>query len=412
MAKTLIIANFQGKGGSEIENFEKNVGAEFLDRDDVIYIKNPKNIEELKKMVEPYQGQFDKVFISAHGMKKEFGATVHLTKDDLYVPIYEIVGLLNEQNKDTIKEFHIEACHAAFGAIRYRESANEELNVTPKEWFQWFRSYGNKVSDSLSLGQTIFLHSDEEVAAFTDFNQGRLQNVVKEDGTTKLTDLMRRSPEAMYVLTKQYMEPQTVCYDDVVLGNSDGSVVKESVEPGCITVEPNTEVMVDHFVFDPAFYISRNNVTSEGFNGFLEKSLKRASEFEVKNNLRPAVDQSCTADSIEFKQKDYLSSRFFRDLLKLTEDSVPIDKVRAYLGRWQEAIDSNIVDINHEPYMGRSILQSVCTNKSNPNSIEVIEFLLKNGAKLDKTSDAGWTTLASCAQNNYYQVIEALPKNS
>lgn len=97
--KTLIIANFPKE--KELSDFKEKFADE-LKRNDVIFIENPKDKTDLEGRLKSYQGEFDRVVVSAHGNKGEIPT---MTVGGDRVAITDVIKAVNKDNEETLKKF-------------------------------------------------------------------------------------------------------------------------------------------------------------------------------------------------------------------------------------------------------------------------------------------------------------------
>ena len=264
--KTLGIYNFYST--EDVSSLER-MDSLLLKYDDILVIKNPKNIAELKEKLKTFQGQFDRVIIHSHGRSMGQIPVLKITQDDVDQPLYDLINIINDGNEVTLKEFRFFACEVGTGFDR-------EENL-------------QKMNDVVFLGQKVLLHSDEK-------------------GSLK---------ENNYAVIKAALENKLGALSNSILVSPDAVNLFYKLEDGY------------HIYSHPRFFHSEDTIISmKNLEDFLKTSVTRALEVEKEAAIEgdPAIKD--TLDGLDLRE--FLTTSFTTSCLKVTSSEEEIALIKQW----------------------------------------------------------------------------------
>ncbi len=383
--KTLVIINFDK---AEMPNFTKKFEAE-LGSNNVISIQHPENLEDLKKKLNDHQGQFDRVVVATYGSNQKEIPTMDIAGDSRPT-ITEVIKILNEDNKATLKKIHLTSC---FIGTNFDKIAQSDTSST----------YSQELEQYLQKGQVLFLHGDDQTGNVLYSLDKRLAAIIADENYSP-SEAVFDSGESMSVVVKQS-------------NNSEGGASLQS------------------FSYQP---FGRQNkqlykqFTNDAITEYLSDVVKKAREFETNQGILNG-DASETK-LLNLREKDcdeYFSKTISRELSK-TLDSGDLEMFKSLI----ENIGPNYLDkidedrwtpLMYAAYRGKPKVAKFLTeeagidlnlqNKYGATALiisadegrtEILEALLKAGANVDLQNKDGWTALMYTAEKGRTDMVQDL----
>ncbi len=342
--KTLVIINFVESGYADsISDLAAN--------DDVILITNPKSINDLKRQLEQYRGQFDEVFINAHGSMGELSPTIAVADRSVTIP--ELVEMINHHNSDSVKEIHLASCY-----VGSHFEQLERVDISNK--------YYSGLAHSLRPGQNLFLHGDEHIST-TKEGKSRLLSVVNHE-SGPITNSILASSEELRVISRKSNN----------LRGSSSFAIFEHV--------PYTEFVSENSG-DPLKHL----------RSYFANSLRRANEFEDANGMTrdPAAEEKLAKMSNEDLKK-YLNEAFELELIK-SPDPMKV------ISDWGYLLKSGVIDVRHDKSDWTILMYSAYHGH-----VDAVKAILADEEVGKKFATKGEMALILAARNGQTEVIKVL----
>ncbi len=344
--KTLIIANFPKE--EDFSNFKKNFADE-LGRNDVIFIENPKDKTDLEGRLKSYQGEFDRVVVSAHGGQREIPT---MTVGGDKVAITDVIKAVNKDNEETLKKIHLTSCFIGsnFDKIEQKDGSSR---------------YYLELDESLRDGQILFLHGDSYTGDLRSSLDQRLKGVV-ENEDYRISEAVFDSAEAMSVVAKKYH-------------NLDGSLLKT-------------------FSYQPFGRVGEEFTTTD-LRPYLSGVVTKARDFEKAHGiLNGNASEQRLENLSEEDLQQYLSERFIRKIVK------------AFDANHLEMVESLIKKIN--PNLANKNGFTALMFAADKGCTEIVKLLLEN-EKIDPNlaDKYGWTALMYAADKGQTETAKLLLEN-
>ena len=159
--KTVVVANFPDlkNVGNFVEEFP-----DITEREDVIFIENPKNIEYLETKLTNHAGEFDRVLINTYSFRKE--ASKMILAGDSIIEIPDIVALINRASPNITVRTDLSS---SFIGSHFEQI--EECDPNSK--------YYQDLKTALKPDQLLNLHGDDQVGLIGESFGSRLYGIVK-----------------------------------------------------------------------------------------------------------------------------------------------------------------------------------------------------------------------------------------
>ena len=343
---------------------------------DVVWIINPKDISDLENQLATYQGQFESLFVSSHGIIRDGITTIQLTDKDKKVPIDDALKIFNKGNEESLKNIHLLSCSIGF--------LFQEEDFLPK------------LEDVTVNGQRVILHGDDDT-------------ILKHDSYAIMTSLI----------------------------GSDSNIVANSIINSPAVIDVFVKLDEGSRIFSSQSFTSleQKSVSLKSFLPHMRARLQEANAFEKEVGIATReVDYSLLEDQNWLKT--YFSKAFLTDLPKVSG----CERQSSLLLAWESAIKSQEVDINYIPSGGVNALHYGILNSrlelvefvlklgadanlyydhrspvhcaAEKGQVDMIKLLKSAGTKLGALrSDIGKNALYIAAQNNHLNAVKYLHQN-
>ncbi len=340
--KTLIIANFPKE--EDFSNFKKNFADE-LGRNDVIFIENPKDKTDLEGRLKSYQGEFDRVVVSAHGGQREIPT---MTVGGDKVAITDVIKAVNKDNEETLKKIHLTSCFIGsnFDKIEQKDGSSR---------------YYLELDESLRDGQILFLHGDSYTGDLRSSLDQRLKGVVENEDYS-ISEAVFDSAEAMSVVAKKYH-------------NLDGSLLKT-------------------FSYQPFGRVGEEFTTTD-LRPYLSGVVTKARDFEKAHGiLNGNASEQRLENLSEEDLQQYLSERFIKKIVKAFDANHP------------EMVESLIKKTN--PNLANKDGFTALMYAANKGDAEMVKYLIEKGADPEIKTPLGVAASYLAKGENKDEIIELI----
>lgn len=398
--KTLVIVNFPKEEDWNL--FESKFG-DLLTREDVILIKNPENIADLEQKLEDRRGEFDRVIITGHGLRKtearpspqQIRTRNHnfetIGETDVYgrktvryyqhediplitatgdssIPFTDLLKIVNNYGEP--KQVHFAACH--IGA--YSDKVTDQ-EVESK--------YYQELSRALPAGQTLFLHGDNGTGEVVKSLGLRITGIITNPDYDTASAILD-AHEALTVVAKSA--------DEIFVP-----------KPGLLNKLLGRREQLNRlsaFTYKMFGFNDEVKFTKKEFGEHLEKEIAAAHEFEEQNQIASShhPDQRLRELKAEGLQ-EYLDQIFLRSATK-SLDSRFKEAFDVVLKKIADGANPNSVDDR------KNTLLHIATN--NKHSYAVRELIKIKGINPNAADVTGRTPLMMAARSRFYEGVEAI----
>ena len=393
--KTLGIYNFYST--EDVSSLER-MDSLLLKYDDILVIKNPKNIAELKEKLKTFQGQFDRVIIHSHGRSMGQIPVLKITQDDVDQPLYDLINIINDGNEVTLKEFRFFACEVGTGFDR-------EENL-------------QKMNDVVFLGQKVLLHSDEK-GSLKENNYAVIKAAL-ENKLGALSNSILVSPDAVNLFYKLedgyhiYSHPRFFHSEDTIISMKNLEDFLKTSVTRALEVEKEAAIEGDPAIKDTLDGLDLREFLTTSFTTSCLKVTSSEEEIALIKQWSAAIESKMI--DIPFPLLSLLLQKGERDILKyliaqkadlsITEPETGATVLHIAAEKGHEVIIADLIEAGCDIEARRTDINATALFAAAENGhLASVKMLVEKGADLEAKRDTGSTAIFIAAQKGHKYVV-------